>query len=60
MRSLSAPMETLVMVNRPGPEKMTTYIMANTFTAERVQRMANLTIQVPPITYIYVCMPIRH
>ena len=41
MRSLSAPMETLVMINRPGPEKMTTYKMANTRTAERVKGMSN-------------------
>ena len=52
MRSLSAPMETLVMVNRPGPENMTTYKMADTLTtAERVQGMSNLDNL--PITYVH-------
>ena len=36
MRSLSAPMETLVIVNGLGPEKMTTYKMADTGTAKRL------------------------
>ena len=34
MMSLHAPMDTLVMVNRPGPEKMATYKMADTRTAK--------------------------
>ena len=42
MRSLSTPMETLVIINRLGPEKMTTYKMDNTCTTERVKGMSNL------------------
>ena len=36
MRFLSAPMETLVIVNGPGPKKMATYKMADTRTAKRL------------------------
>ena len=36
MRSLYAPMDTSVIVNRPGPEKMATYKMADTRTAKRL------------------------
>ena len=41
MIQLHAPMETSVMVNRPGPEKMATNKMADTLTAERVKGMSN-------------------
>ena len=41
MRSLSAPMATLVIVNRPGPKKMATYRKGNTRTAESVNGMSN-------------------
>ena len=45
--SLHAPIDTLVMVNRPGPEKMITYKMADTLTAERVKGLSN------PLEYEY-------
>ena len=51
MRFLSAPMETPVIVNGPGPGKMATYKMADTFTAERVKETSNL--DNPLITYVH-------
>ena len=51
MMSLHAPMETLVIVNRPGPEKMATYKAADTRIAKRVKQMSNL--HNPPITYAH-------
>ena len=40
MRFLSAPMETSVIVNWPGPGQMDTSKMADTLTAERVRGMS--------------------
>ena len=38
MRSLFVPMETLVIVNGLGPEKMVTYKMADTYIAKRFRQ----------------------
>ena len=51
MMQLHAPMETLVMVNCPGPGKVATYEMNDTCTAERVKEMSNP--DNPSITYAH-------
>ena len=56
MRSLSAPMETLVIVNRPGPKKMATYKMADTLTAKRLTG----TIYLPSYYVHYTLTPLSH
>ena len=51
MKSLSAPMETLVIVNGPGPEKMAMHKMDDTRIAERITEMSNP--DNPPIMYVH-------
>ena len=53
MKFLSAPMETSVIVNRPGPGQTDTSKMADTLSAEGVRGMSTQTI-------LLLYMPIRH
>ena len=51
MKSLSASMETLVIVNGPGPDKMAMYKMNDTRIAERIKEMSNP--DNPPTMYVH-------